>query len=234
MAVGGGRAPPRRWVFPVVLAGLVGWAALAPASPGDPAKGREVFTACRGCHDARPEGRNRVGPNLWGVVERPIAVVAGFVYSPALKERGGVWTIDRLDRFLAAPAVDVPKTRMSYAGLKDAGRRADLLAYLVTLREGAGSGDVPTDWQGLPEGQGRQEVFETCQACHSLKLVQQQRLDRRVWDEVLGWMVTEKRMLEPAPEVRQRILEYLVEHYGPSRSRGSPDGMPPLSSSRHP
>lgn len=47
------------------------------------------------------------------------------------------------------------------------------------------------DWQGLPPGSGREQVFYLCQACHSLAIVKQQGLSRDAWDESLTWMVKE-------------------------------------------
>ena len=65
------------------------------------------------------------------------------------------------------------------------------------------------DYAGLPPGPGREEVFYTCQACHSLMLVLQQRLSREDWDETLVWMVKEQDMPQPDPEERKIILDYL-------------------------
>ncbi|MBF0162662.1 MAG: hypothetical protein HQL88_10295, partial [Magnetococcales bacterium] len=68
-------------------------------------------------------------------------------------------------------------------------------AMVLALWMGSGAlwgGEPGNPWQGLPEGAGREEVFYTCGACHSLMLVQQQRLSRAVWAETLAWMVTEK------------------------------------------
>ncbi|MFN3076150.1 MAG: c-type cytochrome [Alphaproteobacteria bacterium] len=200
---------------------------------GEAGEGKRIFAACRGCHEASPAGANRTGPNLWGVVGRSVGSASGFAYSSALKGLGGAWDASRLDRFIAAPAAEVPGTRMTYPGLKDAARRADVVAYLATLRNGAGAGDDPQDWQGLPEGDGRRDVFYTCQACHSLKLVQQQRLDRRAWTGVLAWMVSEKRMPEPTPEVGERLVDYLSTHYGAQKS-ATPGGLLPAISPLRP
>jgi cytochrome c len=77
------------------------------------------------------------------------------------------------------------------------------------------------EFGGLPEGPGREEVFYTCQACHSLAIVKQQGLDRDSWDESLVWMVEEQEMDPLEPEDRKLILEYLTTHYGrePSKRR---------------
>lgn len=70
------------------------------------------------------------------------------------------------------------------------------------------------EWSGLPPGPGREDVFVTCQICHSLKIVQQQGLSRSSWDETLTWMVEEQGMPEPVTEKRERILDYLATHFG--------------------
>ena len=75
-------------------------------------------------------------------------------------------------------------------------------------------GDETGDWQGLPPGPGREEVFYLCQACHSLAIVKQQGLDRETWDETLVWMVEEQEMPEPEPEERDLMLGYLSTHFG--------------------
>lgn len=73
------------------------------------------------------------------------------------------------------------------------------------------------DWQGLPPGKGREEVFYACSPCHSLKLVTQQGLSRVRWDETLNWMVAKQAMPEIAPEDRKLIIDYLAEFYGEDR-----------------
>jgi cytochrome c2 len=88
--------------------------------------------------------------------------------------------------------------------------RTQILAYLSTH-----FGVDEENWQGLPPGPGREEVFYTCQACHSLKIVVQQGLTRHSWDETLVWMVEEQGMPELEEEERDLILDYLAEHYGP-------------------
>ncbi len=76
-------------------------------------------------------------------------------------------------------------------------------------RPAGGTSADNEDWGGLPPGPGREEVYETCDACHSVKLVSQQRLSRDVWDETLDWMVEEQDMPELDPEARELILDYL-------------------------
>ena len=73
------------------------------------------------------------------------------------------------------------------------------------------------DWQGLPPGKGREEVFYACGPCHSLKLVTQQGLTRASWDEVLHYMVEEQAMAPLDKADRKLILDYLAKFYGTDR-----------------
>jgi cytochrome c len=71
------------------------------------------------------------------------------------------------------------------------------------------------DWQGLPPGPGREEVFYTCNVCHSLMLVTQQGMSRDRWDETLQWMIEEQGMSEfENTEMRDLVLDYLSKHFG--------------------
>lgn len=105
----------------------------------DAAAGETVFKKCQACHDVTKGGPNKVGPNLWGVVNRPIASHEGFSYSGALKDfsKGGAehWTFDHLSHFIAAPKKYVPGTAMGFAGLPKETDRANLLLYLHTLAD---------------------------------------------------------------------------------------------------
>lgn len=101
----------------------------------DPAAGEKVAKKCASCHNFDKGGPNKVGPNLWGVVGRPIASHEGFSYSPALAGKGGDWTWDDLNHFITDPKGFAPGTKMSFAGLKKDTERADLLAYLRTLSD---------------------------------------------------------------------------------------------------
>lgn len=117
-------------------------AAPVPAKPvdlgallasADTNAGKEKARACVTCHDFQPGGPDRIGPNLWGVVGRKLASKPGFAYSPAMAGHQGAWTYDRLFAFLAAPARDIPGTKMSYAGLRRPEDRAAIIKYLATL-----------------------------------------------------------------------------------------------------
>ncbi|WP_170406522.1 c-type cytochrome [Ruegeria arenilitoris] len=98
----------------------------------DPEKGAKVFRKCSACHKLE-EGANGTGPYLYGVVDRPVAAAAGFGYSAAMQSHGGNWTPEELDAFIANPKGYIQGTSMSFAGLKKAQERADLIAYLQTI-----------------------------------------------------------------------------------------------------
>jgi cytochrome c len=92
--------------------------------------GEQVFKRCVACHTIDKGGANGIGPNLHGVVGRPVASHAGFSYSSAMKAKGGVWDAATLDTYLEAPMKALPGTRMAFAGVYDPLDRKALLLYL--------------------------------------------------------------------------------------------------------
>jgi cytochrome c len=103
----------------------------APYNAGDLANGEAKFALCRSCHTIEPGGANMTGPNLHGVFGRAAASGAEFKYSDALKGSGIVWDADHLNQWLEKPQTYLPGTKMTFAGLKDAKDRTDLIAYLM-------------------------------------------------------------------------------------------------------
>ena len=98
----------------------------------DVGKGEKVFKKCSACHKAE-DGVNSTGPYLYGVVGRDIAAVDGFGYSGAMAGVDGDWTPERLSEFLEKPSDYISGTSMSFAGLKKAADRVNLIAYLDSL-----------------------------------------------------------------------------------------------------
>ncbi|HVV64429.1 MAG TPA: cytochrome c family protein [Rhizomicrobium sp.] len=109
---------------------LPDWGTVLPTA--DVAAGKTISGRCEQCHDLSAARTNRIGPELYGVVERPRASVAGFSYSAAMKAKGGTWTYDELFKFLKSPGAYIPGTKMSFAGLSKEADRINLIAFLRT------------------------------------------------------------------------------------------------------
>ena len=95
-------------------------------------KGQSAAKQCQACHTFEKGGANRVGPNLWGIVGENRGEGRGFNFSSAMKSKGGKWTFDELDKFLADPRGYISGTAMTFAGLKNDQQRADVINYLNT------------------------------------------------------------------------------------------------------
>jgi cytochrome c len=105
-----------------------------PANAADAKSGQAVFSRCMACHTDKKGAPNGVGPNLFGVVGRKAGTVADFSFSSALKNSNIVWTNQKLDAWIENPMKMMPGTRMAFAGIADPKQRADLVAYLDTLK----------------------------------------------------------------------------------------------------
>ena len=101
----------------------------------DAAAGKTVSTRCEQCHDISKGGPNKIGPELWGVIGRARATNPGFSYSSAMMADHNPWTFALLFKYLKSPASMVPGTKMSFAGLRSADDRINLLAYLRTASD---------------------------------------------------------------------------------------------------
>ncbi|MDP3674091.1 MAG: cytochrome c family protein [Novosphingobium sp.] len=97
----------------------------------DPAKGEATFAKCKACHTIDPGGANGIGPNIHGVMGKPIGKsVPGFPYSSDLAGKGGNWDFANMDAWLASPKKFASGTKMSFAGLGNAEERANIIVYL--------------------------------------------------------------------------------------------------------
>jgi cytochrome c2 len=105
-----------------------------PAHAADAAAGKTVFNnTCAICHSAQA-GKNLIGPSLFDITGRKTASVAGYQYSAANKKADLTWDDATLNTYLQNPQKVIPGTKMTYGGLKDDTKRADLIAYLTTLK----------------------------------------------------------------------------------------------------
>lgn len=98
-------------------------------------KGETNAKPCQACHSFEKGGAVKVGPPLYGIVNRPVGSIAGFSYSEGLKAKGGNWTLEAINGFITNPKAYINGTKMSYAGLPDAAKRADVLDYLNSLAD---------------------------------------------------------------------------------------------------
>ncbi len=117
----------------ILAAGLV-LAGPADASAQDVEAGKKAFTKCAPCHANGPGAKNKVGPELNGILGRAAASVEGFSYSPALKASGLTWDDANLHKWLESPKGLVPGTKMLFPGVKDETERDDLIAYIESFK----------------------------------------------------------------------------------------------------
>lgn len=115
--------------------------ALAPASAlaqtaGNAVKGKLLFLQCGACHDVRAKAPPKVGPSLFGVYGAKAGTRTGFTYSAAFKAKtqGQTWDDAKLDAFIEKPGKIAPGSKMVFAGLPDPAKRADIIAYIKTLK----------------------------------------------------------------------------------------------------
>ena len=123
----------------IVIAGAALLAtATAAFADGDPAKGEKVFKKCKACHMIGPDAKNRVGPELNGIIGRKIATAPDYKYSKAMTEFGethDVWSAELLHEYLPKPRDLVKGTKMAFAGLKKDEDITNLVAYLSQFNE---------------------------------------------------------------------------------------------------
>jgi cytochrome c len=116
-----------------------GAAALEPIGPllakADPKRGEQLAKVCQTCHTFDKGGPNKIGPNLWDVTEEQIASVPNYQFSAALeKDKNEKWDPEKLNQWLHSPQSFAKGTKMTFAGFPKAQDRADVIAYLDTLK----------------------------------------------------------------------------------------------------
>ncbi len=97
--------------------------------------GKKVSSKCTACHGFNSGGGNRIGPNLWAILGKAKAEATGFKYSDALKELGGIWSIDDMNLWLKSPKKYAPGNSMAFVGLRKDKDRANLIAYLNSMSD---------------------------------------------------------------------------------------------------
>ena len=99
-----------------------------------PRKERKVFQKCKACHTVEEGGKDRVGPNLWGVFNTVLGTNRpDYKYSKGIKalgEEGKTWTDELMDIWITNPKQVVARSKMIFPGLKKPDDRADVMAYL--------------------------------------------------------------------------------------------------------
>ena len=103
---------------------------LALLAGADLDAGEKLSKKCSACHVFDAGGKNKVGPALWNVVNRPLGASEGYAYSDALAGFGGAWDYAALNAFLAKPKGYISGTKMNFAGLKKPQDRANLIAWM--------------------------------------------------------------------------------------------------------
>jgi len=99
---------------------------------GDAVRGKTAFAVCAACHSV-VANKNGIGPSLFGVAGRKAGTAPGYTYSAAMKA-AAAWTPQQLDAYLTHPKATVPGNKMPFNGVTDAQKRADIIAYLATLK----------------------------------------------------------------------------------------------------
>ena len=92
--------------------------------------GEKVWKKCSACHVVTKGGKNKIGPALYGILNKKSASVSGYKYSKALMAHGKVWSFAEMNSFLTKPQAYIKGTKMAYAGLKNEKDRASIILYL--------------------------------------------------------------------------------------------------------
>ena len=90
---------------------------------------------CVACHTFEKGGTDGIGPNLWNVHGNPAAQNPEYAYSAALRDAGMTWDDATLDAYLLSPRQSVPGGKMSFGGVRDEAKRAEIVAWLATQKD---------------------------------------------------------------------------------------------------
>lgn len=108
--------------------------AVPALAEGDPEAGKRAFAKCIACHSVESGQHKPTGPSLAGIFDRKAGTAAGFRYSPAMQKADLVWNDGNLDKYLENPRTFIRGNRMAFPGVRSDRERADLIAYLKTLK----------------------------------------------------------------------------------------------------
>ena len=97
---------------------------------GDMAHGEKVFKKCSACHMIAADGKNKIGPNLWGVIGRTAGAIDNYNYSKAMKAYAKEWTFEEMNSYLIKPQAYIKGTKMAFAGLRKEKDRASVILYM--------------------------------------------------------------------------------------------------------
>ncbi len=196
-----------RWrrlaLFAVAVVALAGWGFIAPAAPATESPASESTASASTSPEATVEDTDFEGlPE--GLGREAVYFNCTACHSIRQVDQ------QRMSRDAWDQLLDVMVEKNGMHPLQP-WARTRVLNYLATHF----APGEQEDWDGLPPGEGRDVVFYTCQACHSLAIVKQQGLSREWWDDTLTWMVEEQNMPELDDQDRVLVLDYLATHYGP-------------------
>ena len=142
-STGGAEAAPKEEVMP-------DWGTVLAKADVD--AGKKTSQKCEQCHTFEKGGPNKIGPDLWSIVDSPRGEGrGGFDFSAAMKKKGGTWTYDELFKFIKSPGAYIPGTKMSFAGIRSEQQRIDLIAYLRTEADSPAPIPPPKPAAAAPE-----------------------------------------------------------------------------------
>ncbi len=97
---------------------------------GNLAHGEKVFKKCSACHMIATDGKNMIGPNLWGVIGRTAGSIQDYKYSKAMVAYGKEWSFEEMNSYLIKPQAYIKGTKMAFAGLRKEKDRASVILYM--------------------------------------------------------------------------------------------------------
>lgn len=148
----------------IVLTSMLVLNASSALAGGDVATGKKLAKKCKACHTLKEGGKHRLGPNLYGILNKPAGKAEGYKYSKAMKSTDIVWDDHTFTDFVTKPKKVLKGTKMSFKGFKKASQRADLLAYFKTL----GASEAQDGVVGSIDA-GIKVAAKSCDVCHSFE-----------------------------------------------------------------